>query len=224
MGEGTTRRGTATPVHRPQRPAGSTHRSTRGLRPPEQLERPAGFPSSDKTRPDSPVPHSTTPEFCASHHSTPPGDREDGSAPGVPRYPPSGRECEGPLLCKDQKIPSGIRISLVPKAEERPPPQVLGHNLAPGNRLTLELNPLQLPLAPFRTIPLDVCCGPSISSSSSCSIWLAWAFELSQQSLIPWVKVSPLKLHSHLQGQSLVLTDTLVTNVSVHVCSSIWYS
>ena len=39
MGEGTTRRGTATPVHRPQRPAGSTHSSTRGLRPPEQLER-----------------------------------------------------------------------------------------------------------------------------------------------------------------------------------------
>ena len=31
---GTTRRGTATPVHRPQRPAGSTHSSTRGLRPP----------------------------------------------------------------------------------------------------------------------------------------------------------------------------------------------
>ena len=28
----------------------------RGLRPPELLERPAGFPSSDKTRPDSPVP------------------------------------------------------------------------------------------------------------------------------------------------------------------------
>ena len=25
VGEGTTRRGTATPVHRPQRPAGSTH-------------------------------------------------------------------------------------------------------------------------------------------------------------------------------------------------------
>ena len=41
MGEGTTRRGTATPVHRPHRPAGSTHSSTRGLRPPEQLERPA---------------------------------------------------------------------------------------------------------------------------------------------------------------------------------------
>ena len=35
VGEGTTRRGTATPVHRPQRPAGSTHSSTRGLRPPE---------------------------------------------------------------------------------------------------------------------------------------------------------------------------------------------
>ena len=43
-------------VHRPQKPAGSTHSSTRDLRPPEQLERPAGFPSSDKTRPDSPVP------------------------------------------------------------------------------------------------------------------------------------------------------------------------
>ena len=28
------RRGTDTPVHRPQRPAGSTHSSTRGLRPP----------------------------------------------------------------------------------------------------------------------------------------------------------------------------------------------
>ena len=39
VGEGTTRRGTATPVHRPQRPAGSTHSSTRGLRPPEQLAR-----------------------------------------------------------------------------------------------------------------------------------------------------------------------------------------
>ena len=39
VGEGTTRRGTASPVHRPQRPAGSTHSSTRGLRPPEQLAR-----------------------------------------------------------------------------------------------------------------------------------------------------------------------------------------
>ena len=38
-GEGTTRRGSATPVHRLQRPAGSTHSLTRGLRPPEQLER-----------------------------------------------------------------------------------------------------------------------------------------------------------------------------------------
>ena len=56
LGEGTTRRGTDTPVHRPERPAGSTHSSTRGLRPPEQLERRAGFPSSDKTSPDSPVP------------------------------------------------------------------------------------------------------------------------------------------------------------------------
>ena len=30
--------------------------STRGLRPPEQLERPEGFPSSDKTRPEYPIP------------------------------------------------------------------------------------------------------------------------------------------------------------------------
>ena len=38
VGEGTTRRGTATPVHRPQRPVGATHSSTRGLRPPEHPE------------------------------------------------------------------------------------------------------------------------------------------------------------------------------------------
>ena len=56
VSEGTTRRGTDTPVHRPKTPAVSTHSSTRGLRLPEQLERQAEFPSSDKTRPDSPVP------------------------------------------------------------------------------------------------------------------------------------------------------------------------
>ena len=56
VGEGTTRRGTATPVHRPQSLVGSTHSSKKGLRPPEQLERQVEFPSSDKTRPDSPVP------------------------------------------------------------------------------------------------------------------------------------------------------------------------
>ena len=54
--EGTTRRGTDTPVHRPEKPAGSTHSTTKGLIPPEQLERQAEFHSSDKTRPDSPVP------------------------------------------------------------------------------------------------------------------------------------------------------------------------
>ena len=42
----TTRRGTNTPVHHLEKRAGYTHSSTRGLRPPEQLERPAGFPSS----------------------------------------------------------------------------------------------------------------------------------------------------------------------------------
>ena len=56
VGEGTTRRGTDTPVYRPETPAGSTHSSTRGLTPPEQLERQAEFPCSDKTRPVSPVP------------------------------------------------------------------------------------------------------------------------------------------------------------------------
>ena len=38
VGEITIRRGTDTAVHRPQRPAGSTHSSTRGLRPPEHEE------------------------------------------------------------------------------------------------------------------------------------------------------------------------------------------
>ena len=56
VGEGTTRRGTDTPVHRPETPVGSTHSSKRGLRSPEQLERQAEFPSSDKTRPNSPLP------------------------------------------------------------------------------------------------------------------------------------------------------------------------
>ena len=56
VGEGTTRRGTDTPVHRPETPAGSTHSSTRGLRLPEHLERQAEFHYSDKTRHDSPVP------------------------------------------------------------------------------------------------------------------------------------------------------------------------
>ena len=53
VGDGTTRRGTDTPVHCPETPVGSTHSSKRGLRPPEQLERQAEFPSSDKTRPNS---------------------------------------------------------------------------------------------------------------------------------------------------------------------------
>ena len=56
VGEGITRRGTDTPVHHPEKPAGSTHSSTRGLRLPEQLERQPEFHSSDKTRHDSPVP------------------------------------------------------------------------------------------------------------------------------------------------------------------------
>ena len=49
-----------------------THSSTRGLRPPEQLERPAGFPSSDKTRPDSPVPTLQGPCGRQTSHWAPP--------------------------------------------------------------------------------------------------------------------------------------------------------
>ena len=56
VSEGTTRRGTDTLVHHPEKPAGSTHSSTRGLRLPEQLERQPEFHSSDKTWHDSPVP------------------------------------------------------------------------------------------------------------------------------------------------------------------------
>ena len=55
VGEGTTRSGTDTRVYHPETPTGSTHSSTRGLRPPEQLENQAEFPSSEETRPDSPV-------------------------------------------------------------------------------------------------------------------------------------------------------------------------
>ena len=55
-GEGTTRRGTATPVHRPQRPAGSTHSSTRGLRPPEHA---AHFHSTKPRDSREGLPHST---------------------------------------------------------------------------------------------------------------------------------------------------------------------
>ena len=55
--EGTTRRGTDTPVHRPEKPTGSTHSSTRGLSPRAQLERQAEFHPPHRTRPDSPVPN-----------------------------------------------------------------------------------------------------------------------------------------------------------------------
>ena len=56
VAEGTTRRGIDNPMHHPEKPAGSTHSSTRGLRAHEHLERQEEFPSSEKTRPDSPVP------------------------------------------------------------------------------------------------------------------------------------------------------------------------
>ena len=43
-------------MHLLETPAGSTHSSTRGLKPTERLKRQAEFHYSDKTRPDSPVP------------------------------------------------------------------------------------------------------------------------------------------------------------------------
>ena len=55
--EGTTRRGTDTPVHLPEKPTGSTHSWTRGLSPRVQLERQDELHSPHRTRPDSPVPN-----------------------------------------------------------------------------------------------------------------------------------------------------------------------
>ena len=46
VGEGTTRRGTDTPMHRPEKPAGSTLSSTSGLPLREQLERQGEIHSS----------------------------------------------------------------------------------------------------------------------------------------------------------------------------------
>ena len=54
--EGTTRRGTNTPVHHPEKRAGYIHSSTSGLSPREQLERQEESHPPEKTRPDSPVP------------------------------------------------------------------------------------------------------------------------------------------------------------------------
>ena len=84
VGEGTTRRGTDTPVHHPEKPAGSTHSSTRGLRLPEQLERQPEFHSSDKTRHDSPVPTLQGP--CSRSQN------RRGSLRFLPPLPPPRRE------------------------------------------------------------------------------------------------------------------------------------
>ena len=54
--EGTTLRGTNTPVHQPEKRAGYIHSSTSGLSPREQLERQEESHPPEKTRPDSPVP------------------------------------------------------------------------------------------------------------------------------------------------------------------------
>ena len=56
VGEGTTRRGTDTLVHRPEKPAGSTYSSTSGLSPLKNSRGKWGFIPLHKTMPDSPVP------------------------------------------------------------------------------------------------------------------------------------------------------------------------
>ena len=56
VGEGTTRRGTDTLVHRPEKPAGSTYSSTSGLSPLKNSRGKWGFIPLHKTRPDPPVP------------------------------------------------------------------------------------------------------------------------------------------------------------------------
>ena len=53
--EGTTRRGTDTPVHCPKKPAGSTYSSTSGLSPRENSRGKLSSMPQHKTRPDSPV-------------------------------------------------------------------------------------------------------------------------------------------------------------------------
>ena len=63
-------------------PAGSTHNLTRGLGPSEQLERPSGFPSSGKTRHDSPVPTLQGPCSRSRRGLTPRGC-QSGGAPAL---------------------------------------------------------------------------------------------------------------------------------------------
>ena len=113
MDESTTRRGTDTPVHHPEKPAGSTHSSTRGLRLPEQLERQPEFHSSDKTRHDSPVPTLQGPcsrsqnwrgslrflpplEMSPSSIATNPAESRE--APPTPQYPSTLRDTLGSSL------------------------------------------------------------------------------------------------------------------------------
>ena len=111
--EGTNQRITDTPVHRLEKPADSTHSLTRGLKPDEQLERQAGFPSSDKTRHDSPVPTlqgpcGLSPKQRGSLRFLPPlemrpssiatNPAESREAPPTPQYPSTLRDTLGSSL------------------------------------------------------------------------------------------------------------------------------
>ena len=59
------------PVHRPETPVGSTHSSKRGLRPPEQLERQAEFPSSAREGAGCGSVGDVPGAWLASHNHTP---------------------------------------------------------------------------------------------------------------------------------------------------------
>ena len=113
VGEGTTRKGTAIPVHHPETPTDSRHRSKRGMRPPEQFERQVEFPSSDKTRPDSPVPTLQgpcgrspkrrgslrfLPPLEMRPSSSAPNPAESREAPPTPQHPSSVRSTLGSSL------------------------------------------------------------------------------------------------------------------------------
>ena len=128
VGEGTTRRGTDTPVSRPEKPAVSTHSSTRCVRHPEQFERQAEFPSSDKTRPDSPVPTlqgpcGRSPKHGGSLRFLPPLEMRPYSIapnPAGSREAPPTPQCPSPLR---GTLGSSLRSPAEVEGNEGFPPQ-----------------------------------------------------------------------------------------------------
>ena len=146
VGEGTTRRGTDTPVHHPETHAGSTHSSMRALRPPEQLERQAEFPSSDKTRPDSPVPTlqgpwDRSPKRRGSLRFLPPlemrpssiapNPAESREVPPTPQYPSPLRGTQGSSLRSPAEVEGNEGFPPQPEKELESQSSTLLNALAP---------------------------------------------------------------------------------------------